>query len=151
MTTKPTAIISEMVSRLIADATLAGWASTNFSRTIKYYVGVDDQDQPESSNCPFVAFRLGSMSAADDRSHRMIRVDVALVISDTTADTVSGQTTTMTGLAKLQDFYYHVERAFDAWFSMSDYNYTATYSESLFEASRPLMRLTFSVTVQGDY
>ena len=143
-------LISSMVSKLQADATLAAFISSTFSATLKFYVGVDDDEQPVSTNCPFIALRPGTMSAADDRSHRMIGINIALVINDA-GDTASGQVITMAGLAKLQDFYFHVERVLDTWFQASEWNYTATYGETLLEMSRPLMRLSFTVTAQGDY
>jgi hypothetical protein len=84
------------------DAAIASWMTTNYSATLKVYVGVDLSDPPSEADAPFVVltaslsdYEVGEMS---DTREPVFEVDFALL--DTTK-TTSGNVTTYAGQANI--------------------------------------------------
>jgi len=149
--TKPKALIDALITALAANATISAYVTAQWpGKTLTYYVGVDDNVMPQESDCPYLAMRPGTMVPSDDRSHRPIGVEFALITSNS-GTTVSGSKTTLDGMAQIQDLYYLIEDVLETYFETNYGKYTVSYQDSTFEVSLPLYRMTWAITAQGDY
>jgi hypothetical protein len=146
----PFALMQTISAKLRADANLNAWLQAKFSRALTVFVGVDDDEQPTAANCPILAMRPGGYAPSADRSHRLISVQMAIVIATATnAKTITGTETAMDGLDLLEEFYSRVESALSDWIS-DNYHEQAIYGDSQTEIAFPLFRASWGMTFQEE-
>lgn len=142
----PFGLMQEISAKLRADANLNAWLVAKFSKALGVYVGVDDQSQPIATNCPMVTMRPGSYSPSSDRSHRLVTVVCACVLSKD-ATTTTGTEVAMDGLDLLEQFYSRVETALSDWFA-NEYGGQVQFGDTITETAYPLFRVSWSLTFQ---
>ena len=143
-------LINQIITALKADVALGDYVLATYGKELSYYVGIDQANQPESTAQPFMAFRPGSWLPSEDRTHRVIEIAMALVISNAETTTSAG-VTTLSGLAAIEALYYAVERALEVVFSGGDYNYTPDYNSMALDVGMPFFRVTWNISLEGDY
>jgi len=143
-------LINQIITALKADVALNDYVLAAYGKNFSYFVGIDQANQPESSSQPFMAFRPGSWSPSDDRTHRVIEIAMALVVSNDETTTTDG-VTTLSGLASIEALYFAVERALEVFFGGIDYNYTPDYNSMSLDIGMPFFRVTWNISLEGDY
>lgn len=147
----PIAIMRSLRDFLAADAELTAYCMTKYQKTLKFFLGVDDEWKPLASEAPLLAMRPGSYSPSADRSKRDVGVIFGIVIEQEGVTAVVGSKE-LDGLADLEALYERVERAIMRFLDDSDtYNGQGTFGETATETAYPLFMASWDVTFQEDF
>lgn len=146
----PSALMSEIVTALQADATLNDYVFAQTASALKYFIGVNDLAQPAAANIPMIALRPGVPTPAQNKTGRQNGCFFSIVISKDSS-TTSGALVTMDGLAILEQIYFRFEAVIIEYFKAKGYERTGQIIDPNTEISYPVFACRGEIRAEEDF
>lgn len=146
----PSELMSELITACQAETTLNDYVVYQFSTSLKYFIGVDDEAQPSATDLPFIAVRPGTPTPAQDKCSRQNSLYFSICILKD-GYTTTGSLKTMNGLSILQEIYFRFEALVIAFFISKGYERSGRILDPNTEIKHPLFRVSGQIQVEENF